>query len=132
MAKPTAGPVTTLLRLARYGLVGGLATVTYAVLAIALVSRLGMDPTTSSALAFLIAIPVSYLGQKHFTFASKGATRTELPRFLVVQGLNLIAATLIMRVVAVDLGLGHVIGTIAVVATIPLATYVMLNRAVFR
>jgi putative flippase GtrA len=82
-------------------------------------------------LAYLIAVPVSFLGQKHFTFKSKESARRELPAYLLLQGLNLCAAMLITYVVVDVLSMGYVMGIFAVVVIAGLS-YLAMGLAVFR
>jgi putative flippase GtrA len=126
-----SAPARQLLRLIRFGCIGALASAVYAVGVVALVDGLGLAATVSSALAYLIAVPVSFLGQKHVTFGSGGEVRRELPRFLAVQVVNLAAAALIMQLVTGALGMSHLIGMLAVIAVIPALTYVLLSILVF-
>lgn len=123
--------VSSGLRFIRFGLVGALATGTYAVAVLALVRWPGLGPTMASVVAYIIATPVSYFGQRNFTFASEGSLHRELPRFLVVQVINLAAAAVVMWIVSEQLGADPAIGVVAVVMVIPLMTYILLNQSVF-
>jgi putative flippase GtrA len=114
----------------RFGAVGLAATGTYAAATLAL-SGSGLANVWASALGYLLAIPVSFAGQKYFTFQAAGWSRSELVRFLIVQAINLVLAAVIMTTVADVLGYGRVAGVLAVVVSVPLITYLLLRTAVF-
>ncbi len=119
-------------RAARFGLVGGAAALVYAASLLSLVHLFNTGSMLSSALAYLVAIPFSFLGQKYFTFQSKGAMWKELPAFLLLQGFNLFAAMFVTHVVVDVLGLGHYAGIVAVIIAIAIISYGSMALAIFR
>ena len=120
------------LRVVRFGLVGVIASGIYAVAGLVLIDGLGIASPIASGLAYVIAIPVSFLGQRHFTFGSRGAVRHELPRFVFVQIFNIALAIGIMALVTDVLGQSHQLGIIAVILCIPAVTFLLLATTVFR
>lgn len=118
-------------RFVRFGLVGGTATLAYAVIAFVLITYAGIDDVVASVLAYAAAIPVSFFGQKFFAFRSAGPMAEEALRFFVVQGANLILAAGIMALVTDVLGFGAIVGIVAVTVTIPVFTYICLSIIVF-
>jgi putative flippase GtrA len=123
---------TEFFRIARFGMVGGSAALIYAVSLLALVHFLNLGSLLSSALAYLIAIPFSFLGQKYFTFQSKGKLQGELPGFLLLQGFNLLAAMAVTYVTVDVLGFGHYAGIAAVIIAIAIISYVTMALGIFR
>lgn len=121
----------TLWRLVRFLVTGGIASGVYAVVALIAVDMFAMSGFVASIVAYLIAIPVSFVGQKFWTFRAKGAIARELPRFLLVQVLNLAAASLIMFGIVDTLGWDRLIGIGAVIAVTPILTYILLSYGVF-
>lgn len=119
------------MRIARFALVGIVASGVYAVAGLSLVDGLNVPPVIASGLAYMTAIPVSFLGQKHFTFGSCGAVRRELSRFILVQALNLVLAAGIMALITDLFGQSHRLGIIVVIVSIPAVTYVLLATSVF-
>jgi len=77
--------------LARFGLVGGASTLTYALISLALLGA-GLGATSASALAYAAAGVLSYSGHKFFTFASPGRHGAEAPRFVVLYALGFATA----------------------------------------
>ena len=120
-----------LLRIARFGLVGGLASATYALIVLVLVDAMAMNTSLASVLAYLLAIPVSFFGQKHFTFGSSAAARGEFARFLIVQGVSLLLSLVVMRAVTDWLGWSHRIGILAVIIVIAVVNYGIMRNLVF-
>lgn len=118
-------------RLVRFAMTGGAASAVYAVCAFVGVDMLGLSGLVSSIVAYLIAIPVSFAGQKYWTFRATGNLSYELPRFFAVQITCLIASALIMTVLVDVLHLSHVLGVAAVIVAIPAASYILMSRGVF-
>jgi len=121
----------TVWRLARFIVTGGIASGVYAIAALVAVDSFAMSGIAASTVAYMIAIPISFIGQKFWTFRAKGAIARELPRFLGVQLLSLIAASLVMGGVVDVLGWDRLIGIAAVISVIPVGTYLLLSRGVF-
>jgi putative flippase GtrA len=119
-------------RLLRFGLVGGSSAVVYAAVLLALVHFLGTGSMVSSALAYVAAIPVSFFGQKYFTFQSQGNVKRELPAYLLLQGVNLIASVFVTYTVVDLVGMSHYLGILAVVSVITLISYAAMALAIFR
>jgi len=118
-------------RLLRFGLVGGLATLAYAVLAETF-AHAGLDPVTASVAAYLAAGVVSYLGHKRVTFRSGGAHAEELPRFVLTLGLGIAVAAAAPAVLTTWLRPPQVVSTAFTCVAAPLLSYVALSLVVFR
>lgn len=79
------GPGTT-FQLLRFGLVGGLATITHIAVATALLSVFPqVQPVAANLAAFLVAFLVSFVGHSRYTFKQDGS----LPKFFVAALLGL-------------------------------------------
>lgn len=120
-----------MLRILRFAITGGIASAVYAVVAVMAVDLFAMSGLFASIVGYLVAIPVSFFGQKFWTFRATGSMARELPRFLIVQLVNLAAAAMIMAVLVDVMGLDRLIGVAAVVLSIPAMTYLLLARNVF-
>lgn len=118
-------------RLFRFGLVGGAASLTYALVAYGLLTYSALGTGLASSLAYVVAIPVSFVGQKYFTFRSDGRTMTELPKFLVIQVANIILCGVILKLATDIWGLPAIVGILMVVVVVPLASYVLFALLVF-
>lgn len=121
----------SLFRFIRFAMVGALCSAIYAIVAWIMFEHLGFSSSLSSLLGYAAAIPVSYFGQKFFAFKSGGALQDDLPRFLMLQIVNLFSAGVVMKIVVDIMGLPFTWGTAAVIVLIPLFTYVILFYGVF-
>jgi putative flippase GtrA len=119
-------------RVLRFGIVGGSSAAAYAVTLMTFVNLLGMGTIVSSAMAYVVSIPISFLGQKYFTFRSRGAMGRELPTYLLFQSINLAASVLVTYVIVDVLGMNHYVGIVAVISIVTLISYAAMALAVFR
>lgn len=117
-------------KMIRFGSIGLLSAAVYAVVTMAVAGQ-GIDATLASAAGYATAIPVNFLLQRNYSFASKGALKVEAPKYAIVQGANLLLSAGAMAAVVEGLGLHYAYGMIAVIATIPLLTYLVMNHWVF-
>lgn len=122
---------STMAKLFRFGLAGGLSTLFYGVCAWCLVYLVAQPPVVASIIAYLLAIPVSFVLQRRFAFRSLGNVRAELPRFLLVQGTNLVASTGTMHAIVNVFHANPTIGVLITMMVIPLLSFVMLHLWVF-
>lgn len=76
-------------RWVRFGLMGGLATLCYALLGLLFVNVWALPLLVGNGLAYLISFFVSYLGQSLWTFQARGGHRAMLPRFAATQAVGL-------------------------------------------
>ncbi len=115
----------------RFGLVGGAATLCYALLGLLFVNAWAMPLLAGNGLAYLISFAVSYLGQSFWTFQAGGGHRAMLPRFAATQavglGLNSCIVWLLVR-----FGLGYELAMPVAVALVPVFVYLLCKYWVFR
>ncbi len=122
--------VGTASRIVRFALVGGTASVIYAMVTWLLVNSFSMTPTSASIISYMFAIPVSFLGQKYFTFRADGNVKIEFGLFTIGHVVGLVLSTVIMAVTqlyAVDIKLG----ILCVMIAVPIASYLFVNFLVF-
>ena len=74
--------------------VGGLSAGCYVILASALHS-LALPPVVASAIAYVLCVPLGYLGHRFFTFRSRRPHRWAAIAYPALQGLALLMATAI-------------------------------------
>jgi putative flippase GtrA len=88
----------SLAQIARFGVVGLLATaVNFAVLWL-LVHNLWLPPVPANVAAFGCAFPISFFGHRHWTFAAQAAgvdTRASMLKFLLTALLGVSSSTLV-------------------------------------
>lgn len=123
----------------RFGLVGGAATLSYALLGLLFVNVCGLPVLAGNALAYLLSFFVSYLGQSLWTFRAGGRAGKEagashknmLPRFAAAQALGLGLNSVIIWLLTA-LGLSYELSMPAAVVVVPVMVYLLCKYWVFR
>src|SRR5690606_34475619 len=78
-----------LFQVARYGVVGSLASLTQFLVVVAFVSIHLLNPIPANLIGYLCGFVVSFTGHKKWTFTnSKKAMHEALPMFLLITGIN--------------------------------------------
>jgi putative flippase GtrA len=120
-----------LIRLIKFGLIGGINTLAYFVLSNTFLYGLGMGRNTAAFAAYALLVPVSFLAHRRVTFQSKGNTVLEWTKFCVMQlGCLVIIAAVnggMSRLPESDSWIGF--GTISIL--IPLFNFVAMQLWVF-
>ncbi|MDG4894590.1 GtrA family protein [Mesorhizobium sp. WSM4976] len=120
-------------RILRFAAIGGLSTLTYAVLTLALSDRhgLGMPVTFASMAGYGAGAVFSYCGHRIVTFMSDGAVGFEIPRFA---GATAIGFLLSFALAAVLTDLGGLSPSVPVALScvlVPALNFVLLRKFVF-
>src|SRR5262245_43443142 len=109
----------TVSELLRFGLVGVAASVTHVIVALLLIERAGLPLLAANALAFSVAVFVSYFGNHAWTFGRTGYHRKHFPRFLAI-ALGGLALNRIIVFLAVEAaGIPYLYGILLVVIIVP-------------
>ena len=111
-------------------IVGGLAASCYVALAMIL-HALGLSPTTSSALAYVLCMPLGYFAHRSFTFRSVRSHRHAGVAYPAVQVIALLIATALTFISADTLGLPPIVAFFLAASGAAAASYVMQKRWVF-
>lgn len=119
-----------LRRIGAFGLVGLLATLTYALCAL-LFERLGMGAVAASFLAYLAGMALSYSGHRRLTFASSRPHAEAIPRFIAVNMFGLGVSLALPWLLTVRLGLPSIVAVMAASILVPMASYIGHSRLVF-
>lgn len=118
-------------RIVRFVLVGAAASLVYLIVAVTLHRFLGADKFVSSFLAYLVGIPVSFLGHKRVTFRDDGPWSGQGARYVLLQAIN-IAVVLLAIYVTQPLGdLGYWIGLVLSVVLMPVTSYLAMHFLIF-
>jgi len=119
-------------KISRFGTIGVLNTATYAILSSGLIALFGVEATLSSAIAFAACLPLAFWSHKLITFRSGARGSDEFVKFSLVQLLSFAIATLTMFVCVHLLGLHHLFPILLTVLIVPLFSYVVMDRWVFK
>jgi putative flippase GtrA len=115
---------------ARFGIVGIAATLTYFVVANVLIMSGIMAPPIASVVGYAAGMVTSFVGQSRFTFNLREVRRSHLVRFAVLS-----AAGIFVSYWSVELGrtLGFpsFVGTVATSVLIPVISFVVMKFWVF-
>lgn len=123
---------TALHRFSRFTLVGLANTLAYAAATWVYVDVWGLSATVGGSLGYATAVPIAFWGHRELTFQVQGAARPQFVRFISTHALGLLLATAITWLV-VDLWGGPLwVGIVATIFTVPVATYIVMDRWVFR
>jgi putative flippase GtrA len=117
----------------RFLIVGGGNTLLYAVLSLLFMWLLPFSKQVSSTLAYLTAIPVAFLAYKKFVFRAGAATsHSEILRFLVTHGVNLVVSYVMVAVLCGGFGLPREVGVLASCAAFAIIGYILMKLWVFK
>jgi putative flippase GtrA len=111
-------------------IVGGVSASCYLSIAWAL-HLLGLWPTPSSAVSYALCIPLGYLGHRWLTFRSNQRHDWALPRYIVVQGLALLIATVTTFITSAMAGLPALVSFFLAAVVAASASYLMQRHWVF-
>ena len=122
--------MTLLARLVRFGLAGVGVTALHVLVAASLIEMSLLGPAAANGLAFVIAACASFIINARFTFRAR-FTGTAFVRFLMVTGFCG-ALSAAIAAFAEAQGLDYRIGIAAVVAIIPMLSFLLHNFWSFR
>ena len=114
-------------RLARFSIVGVVATVLHIGVAMIAVAAMGANPTVAAMIGFTAAFAVSYFGHFRFTFAAPGRHRDYLLKFAVSSLASLVLSTGMVWVATAILGIDYKPSLIALAVIVPVGNY-LVNR----
>ena len=119
--------------ISRFALVGIASTLIYALIASGLGVLYGAasNQATLSFLSYAVAAAFSYSAHRYFTFASNGAYRLEIPRFVVVTITGAAISYALPLVAESWLKLPMSASILGVCIVIPAVNFIALNRWVF-
>ena len=96
-----------------------------------LVTGFAWEEKVASAVAYLISMPVSFIGNRRFSFRSNGHLSVEIFRFLIVHGLNILVTVCSLGVATDIFGIHYVFGVLIAILLVPPATFLAMNFWVF-
>ncbi len=128
---PSAGHTRRLATVLRYLVSGGLAAAVYVAVTSLANAVFHLPLVTAGILGYVISMPCAYVLHRVFSFASRQAVATEIPKFLL-QSLvsSLLSGTL--PALLTTMGLSLAIALVITSLAIPLLNYLTLSLWVFK
>ncbi len=126
----TLSGTSLVARMLRFAGVGVFVTASYALTTFACIEWAHWHPVAAGLAACAVAIAVSYLGQKYFTFRSDAEHRIELPKFLAACMLAVVVSTACLTATA-KLGIDYRAGILISAVLLPLCNFTVMNFWVF-
>jgi putative flippase GtrA len=118
-------------QLARFGIIGGLATATHVAVAVVAVEVFGWAAFWANLLAFSMAVAVSYLGNHRWTFARSGGHARYLVRFVTVAIASLGLNQTIVFLIVDEFGWHYLWAITAVVLVVPASGFIASRHWAF-
>jgi putative flippase GtrA len=123
--------VVEVRRFVRAGSVGIFSLLVYSSLYTTLAEATHLSAVPTSIVAYATAMVVSFIGHKYFTFGSVGNVKTQIFKFVVLQGICLFMTAVITDVIVDMLRWPYGVGILLVDIVIPLLSYLALKLVVF-
>ncbi len=120
-----------LAQLIRFGLVGGLATLTHVLVAITVRALFQAPPQAANLVGFAAAVVLSYLGHARFTFGVDTQSGAQAWRFVMLSGLSLLLSSGAVWMITDRLGYPFPLAMAAVTVLVPVGSYVAMRFWVF-
>lgn len=126
-------PAVAMSEFMRFGVIGIIATALYGALATVLTEWdwAGIEATSASVVAYLVAAIFSYLSHKSITFLSTRSHRVEGPRFVALTLAGLAVAFLAPVMLTDILGLQPIFAILFTCVVVPMMNFVVMDRWVF-
>ena len=118
--------------IARFAGVGGVSSVLYAVVTVVSVSALHLHHDVAALMGFAVAMPFNFILHRRFTFRSVGMVQSDLQRYAVMQGVNVLLSLGTMALSVDGFGLPYAFGIFGAIVLIPFVTYFVMDRWVFQ
>lgn len=119
-------------KILRFGVVGGAATASYALMVWLLVDQLDWPAMQASMVGYMVSLPVSYAGQRRITFRSRGAHRVQIPKFMVLSLTSLLGTTGGMFLMHEMYQWHYLFGIGLAVVAVPVLNFLVMRSWIFR
>ena len=120
-----------LLKFLRFCIIGSIASLAYAFFAISIYLWTGLPTIVSHVIGFSLAIPISYIGQKRFTFHYRSADTFALYRFLFISIVSFSTSTVAFYIINTVLELHYLFSVFATVCIVPAVSFLVMLFWVF-
>jgi putative flippase GtrA len=120
------------LKALRFGFVGALSGLVFAVTTTILTGWIGMNPKLASVAGYLVSMPLNFAGNRRFTFKSENMLSVELLRFILLHTGNILLTVFAMGAVVDLLKLHYEFGIVVTIVVVPCVSFAAMNWWVFR
>jgi putative flippase GtrA len=118
-------------KLMRFGLVGLLSAAVYSVAVVGLVAMLKLDGKLANVIGYVVALPINFVGHRHFTFVSKGIVSGDAIRFCILHGINIGISTAGFGILVDGMKLPYWFGILGALVLVPISTFIVMDVWVF-
>jgi putative flippase GtrA len=115
----------------RFAIVGGLSGCIFAGATFTFVTLAGFEDKLSSALAYIVSMPLNFIGHRIFSFRSTTKILPSAGRFAVIHLVNILITILAMGAAVDVLKLPYYLGVFAAIVVVPLANFFLMDAWVF-
>lgn len=120
-----------MLRIVKFGLIGGLASLTHLAVATAIFELFWRNIFVANTAGFVIAFFVSYFGHYHVTFESTSGHKTSLWRFLVTALFGYGVNTVLLAAITYLTGRETPLSLVVTIAFAAASVYLLSKRWAF-
>jgi putative flippase GtrA len=120
------------LKALRFGFVGALSGLVFAVTTTILTGWIGTNPKLASVVGYLVSMPLNFAGNRSFAFKSENMLSEDLLRFVLLHTGNVLLTVFAMGAVVDLLKLHYGFGIVASIVVVPCVNFVAMNWWVFR
>lgn len=117
--------------MAKFALIGGIATILHASTVIVLVEIFSFDAALAAIPAFILALSISYLANHSWTFKKRGGHCGYFPKFVLAAIGGLSINWIIMCVIVNLVGWNYLIALGIVIVVLPLLSFTLNYKWIF-
>lgn len=115
----------------RFGLVGAVSGIIFGLAAAVLIDGFKISPNISSVVAYIISMPVNFLGNRNFSFRSKGHIWGDALRFSGLHIANMAVTAGAMSTAVEMMKLHYLFGVLGAIVLVPVTNFILMNVWVF-
>jgi len=116
----------------RFGFVGALSSLLFAVVTAALISWIRIDPKLASIAGYLASMPLKFAGNRRFAFKSENALPDDLRRFVLLHICGILISVFATGAAVDMFRLHYAFGIVTATIVVPCVNFLAMNWWVFR
>jgi len=115
----------------RFGLVALFSAAVYSITVAVVISLVRLDGKLANIIGYVAALPLNFIGHRHFTFSSTGIVSREAIRFCLLHVVNIGVSTVGFGVLVDGVKLPFWFGILGVLVLVPISTFIVMDVWVF-